>query len=168
VYRLIQLGFTLAAVCVSMWCARRLLVLSGDARASEHPLWTAAWIPLLLLVASNSITNPFVQDLHNDALTQLMTVVAYGALLAYAETRRPAWLAVMAVVPAAGFAVKQSLAIWLVFYGAYLAVFDRPRSIGRIAAFVMTSASALAAVIGISYLVWGDPFIYWVFTVLGS
>jgi hypothetical protein len=168
VYRIVQLGFTVIAAAVALLCARRLLSLSTGGRVVPGIVWTAAWVPLLFLIASNSITNGFVHFLHNDALTQLWTVIAYWALLEYIATRRTGWLAVMAVIPAVGFMVKQSLIVWAPLFIAYLAIFDRPRSIKRIAVFAGATLALVAGVVGGCVLVWGDPFIYWAFTVLGS
>ena len=92
-------------------------------------------MPLLLLVATNSLTNPFVAHLHNDALGLLVLVLGYLLLLINASTKRKEVLVLMALVPVAGFMIKQNTAIWAVLYVLYLAFFDQPRSIGRVAVF---------------------------------
>jgi hypothetical protein len=68
----------------------------------------------------------------------------------------------MAIIPAAGFFIKQSLLIWAPLYGAYLILFDRPFSIARLGGFAFCAAGALAGVLVGSYTLWGDNFVYWV------
>jgi hypothetical protein len=122
---------------------------------------------LLFLIATNLTTNQFVQFLHNDALALLITMVAYWLLLKYAETRSTAILAGMAMLPALGFMVKQSLLIWAVLYGLYLLVFDR-LPWRRLVAFGLGMGAMAGAVIGGCYLIWGHDFWYWTFTVMGN
>jgi hypothetical protein len=55
-----------------------------------------------------------------------------------------------------------------VLYGAQLALFDRPRSTRRLVAFGLGAAGALALVLTGCYLLWGEPFYYWVFVPLGK
>src|SRR5262245_58225574 len=167
-YRMIQLAFTLGAAALSVWCCRQLVALDSRSERVDGRVWTPVWVLMLLLFASNSVTNPFVHNLHNDALAQLVTVAAYAVLLAYARTRRPSWLIAMAVVPIAGFLVKQNLILWTFVYGFYLLLFDRPRSIQRGAAVCGAGLAGIAAVLGVSYWRWGEAFFYWTFTVLGS
>lgn len=135
-YRLIQVGFTLLAAVVATRCCRLLLRLSVPAgRDGSGPFWGAIWLPFLFLMASKSLTDPFVHNLHNDALAQLVSVGAYWLLLEYVSTRRWIVLAGMMLVPAAGFFVKQSLAIWIALYAGYLVCCDRPRGWARAGAF---------------------------------
>ncbi len=169
VYRAIQVGYTLLAAIVAALCVRKVLELSGTTRRlGDLQFWSAAWVPVLFLIASNSLTNPFVHNLHDDALAQLFTVVAYYLLLSYTTARNNRVLALMAILPAIGFFVKQSLAVWAVFYCLQLALFERPFSFKRIALFAVVSFGALSLVVLACYLVWGDPFVFWIFTVLGK
>ncbi len=169
-YRLVQLGFTVLATLIAAACCQRVLLFSeADPGERKGPsAWGGLWTPFLFLMATNSITNPFVHHLHNDALAQLISVAAYGLLLEYARARHVRVLAAMAVVPALGLLVKQSLVIWAGLYGAYLLLFDRPRSLARVAGFAAGAAGGLAAVVGVGHSLWGEPFWYWFFTVLGS
>ena len=49
----------------------------------------------------------------------------------------------MALIPAAGFLVKQSLAIWAPLYCVYLLFFDSPRSLLRLMAFGVATFASL-------------------------
>jgi len=169
VYRRIQVIYGLGAAVVAVCCYLRLMQLSGTRRfAEDRGLWGAIALPLFFLVATNSITNVFVHNLHNDALAQFIAVVAYWLLLEYAVTRRRLPLALMALIPAVGFLVKQSLAIWAPFYCVYLLFFDSPRSVLRSIAFAVSAFASLAAVVAGCYFLWGGPFWYWAFVVMGS
>ncbi|MDQ3697750.1 MAG: hypothetical protein M3373_06965 [Gemmatimonadota bacterium] len=166
-FRAIQLFYVALAAVVALLCARRILILSGHA-APAGWAWGAVWLLSCFLFASNGITNPFVQFLHNDALALLIAVVAFWLLLEYAASRSVRVLALMAVLPAAAFMVKQSLAIWAVLYCVYLFVFDRSLSRSRLALFALASFGGVAATVGACYLAWGPDFFYWTFTVLGA
>jgi len=159
VYRAIQVFYTLLAVWIGLLCCRRIL-------ASEAGFIRYAMVPLLFLIATNKLTNPFVQFLHNDALTQLLTIVAFWLLLRYIQQPSMLVLTLMAILPAAGFWVKQSFAIWAGFYCIHLALFDRPRSIRKVAVFGLVSFGLLGVNYGAGLLIWGQPFVYWLFTVL--
>jgi len=161
-YRLIQLVYTLTASVVAVGCYWRLRQLSGAARSSQgQGLWTAAALPLFFLIATNSITNPFAYALHNDALAQLVAMLAYWLLLDYAVARRPLTLIAMAVIPAAGFFVKQNLAIWGPLYFLYLLFCDAPRSVLRATAYVVAAGTGLGLILAGGYGLWGEPFWYW-------
>jgi hypothetical protein len=168
VYRMIQLGYTFLAAIVAVLCCRTIVDRHASTpRSHDRMPWGAVWLSFFFLLATNSLTNPFVHNLHNDALAQLSTVVAYWLLLQYTATRSLAVLALMAIVPAAGFLVKQSLGIWALLYCVHLAFFDRPNSTMRAAIFAVMTFSGMAVVLGSCYLLWGEHFVYWVFTVLG-
>jgi len=168
-YRTVQVGFTVGAAMVAMACARRILsVALGTRGVRDARLWSALWLPFFALLATNPLTNAYVVELHEDGLAQLLSVVAFWLLLRYAMQRERGVLVAMAFVPAAGFLVKQSLIIWGVFYALQLAVFDRPRSLRRFLAFVLGSGALLGGVVLAGYGLWGEPFVYWIFEVLGK
>ncbi len=169
VLRAIQLGYTVLAAVIGALAVRRVLQSSAPNLGLRNPrLWAAIWVPALFLVATNSITNPFIVNLHNDALAQLITVTAFWLLLEYAATRDRRVLTAMALLPAAGIFVKQSLAVWAVLYCVYLLIFDRPRSFARVLASGAGAFGGIAAIVGAGYLIWGRDFIYWTITVLGA
>ena len=59
-------------------------------------------------------------------------------------------------VPAT-FLIRQSLLAWGFWCVVYLAIDDR--SWKRIAGFSLTAAAVLAAILGICYVLWGQPFV---------
>jgi hypothetical protein len=165
-YRMIQLTYTFGAAVFAVLCYVRLMQLSGHTRfAVDRVLWGAIALPLFFLIATNSFTNLFTHNLHNDALTQLIALVSYWLLLEYIMTRRLVVLVLMAVIPAAGFLVKQPLAIWAPLYCGHLLFFDSPRSWLRSVSFGVTTFAILAAVFTGCYLLWGEPFWYYVVVV---
>jgi len=161
-YRGIQVGYCLTAALVALCCYQRLVLLAGTARKGiDRGLWGAVGLPFFFLVATNSVTNGFAHNLHNDALAQLIAVLAYWLLLDYAWRRSRVTQALMALVPALGFLVKQNLAIWIPLYGTYLLFFDAPRSVPRAIGFVGVALAGLALLLAGCSGVWGEPFWYW-------
>jgi len=168
-YRMIQVVYTLLAAGISMFCCRKLVDITFPGRQSgDSKLWVFAWLPLFFLIGTNSLTNPFVHNLHDDALAQLITVGAYWLLLEYVSTRKKLVLVLMTILPAIGFLVKQSLAVWALLYCVYLLFFDQPRSIPRIAIFTILGFGGIGLVLGGCYILWGNHFFYWTFAVLGK
>ena len=132
-------------------------------RGGERPglPWTIAWFPLLFLASTNALTNRFNHLLHNDALALLTCAAAFLVMAEYAARPRPVLLAVMVLLPPAGFLVKQSLGIWCVLFGAWLLFFDRPFRFWRAAA-VGGAGLALTLVLYAGALaLWGDNFRFW-------
>jgi hypothetical protein len=169
VYRVIQVFYTLLAALVAFDCCRRLVELRFPSRQFCHwRLWSAVWLPIIFLIATNSLTNPYTHNLHNDALVQLVSVVAYWLLLRYVSNRDNRILALMAVIPAVGFFVKQTLAVWAVLYCIQLAVFDSPRSIKRLVGFALVAVGGVGLVLAGAYLLWEDHFVYWTVTTLAE
>jgi len=164
-YRAIQVGYTAAAAFLALLSCRRLL---RQARCDLRPawLWNAFFYAALLLMGANSITNRFSHNLHGDALAQLTALAAFYLLLVYIDTRDRRVLAAMALIAPIGFLVKQSLVIWAAWYAGFLLLWDRNWK--RTLAFSAATGALTAAVIGACYAIWGQPFFYWTFTVLGS
>jgi hypothetical protein len=167
-WRIIQLCYVFLAAIIATSCCRLLLRIACiERRSGDFSLWYGLWLPSLFLIATNSITNPYVYTLHNDALGLLISAGGYWLLLKYISTRDKRLLALMAVIPAAGFFVKQNLALWAPLYCAYLLFFDRPLSLVRVFGFTVATHGMIGAAIGVGYLLWGDHFIYWVFIAMG-
>ncbi len=166
--RMIQVGYVVAAAVVGAWTAGRLLMVEDrpDRRVSLRV--AVLWVAVLVLVGANTITNPFTFLLHNDALSLLVSVVAYACLVGYAGSGHRRWLVAMAVIPAVGFWVKQSLGIWAPFFVVYLLVFDRRLRWPAVAAFTLAAFGGIGAAVGLGWLLWGPNFRYWVVTVLGG
>jgi hypothetical protein len=168
-FRMIQVGFTVLSALIAVLCCIELMRLTfTNVQDRGKVLWGFLMAPLLFLMATNSITNPFVEDLHNDSLAQLISVAAYWFLLLYISKRSGWVLGLMALVPAVGFLVKQSLVIWAPLYICYLFLFDSTRSWRRIAIFTLVAFGAIGLAILICYLLWGNYFIYWTISVLGN
>ena len=166
VYRAIQLIYTLAAAAFASLSSARLYFLASGRRAGK--LWHALWFPALFLIATNSVTDAYIHNLHNDALAQLISAIGFYLLLCYVSEPRRAVLVAMALLPAVGFLVKQSLAIWAILYVLHLGLFDARRSFGRALAFGTVSIGAVAVAAAAGYAMWREHFVYWVFQVLGK
>lgn len=168
-YRGVQVFYTVLAALLATMAGRRL---AGEAlparRHGELRWWPLLWMPVLFLASTNLKTNPFVSFLHNDALAQLICAAGFWLLVAYNGTRDRRFLVGMAMVPAAGFAVKQSLAIWAGLYVVYLLLFDRQLGLGRIVLFAMGCGAGIVGLAAGAYAIWGYEYYYWVFKVLGS
>jgi hypothetical protein len=119
-------------------------------------------------MATNSITNRYVHTLHNDALSLLVSIIAYSFLVEYASNRSRWSLLLMTVLPGLGFLIKQSLAVWAPLYCVYLMFFDKDRSLPRLFVFGLMSFGGIALSITACYLLWGNDFIYWTFSVMGE
>jgi len=168
-YRIIQVIFSLLAAVVASFCCRKLIEMSSSGQQFRGGiLWITTSMSFLFLIATNALTNPFMHNLHNDALAQLISIIAYLVLLLYAFSHDKRLLILMAILPAAGLLVKQSLIIWAVFYFIYLAIFDQPRSKKRLLIFPLAACGVIGAVLVVCYLLWGSHFFYWVFTSLGQ
>jgi hypothetical protein len=165
--RAVQLAYTIVAALLATLAVRRLLQLAG-VHLRRPLLWAALWMPLMLLVATNTRTNDYIVYLHNDALAQLISTAAFWACVEYGATRRRWLLALMMLLPAAGFLVKQSLVLWLALATLFLLVADRPFSWRRVSLVAVGGALlVLAALLG-GLAVWGEPFRYWTLSVLGA
>ncbi|MEP7000342.1 MAG: hypothetical protein ABI969_07670, partial [bacterium] len=162
-YRVIQLVYAAVAAMVASSTTLRLLSVARPGRtAGPSPWWGAFLAPFLFLCTTNALTNPFAHELHNDGLGLLVCVVAYDLLVRYASTRRIAFLVALAFVPAVGFYVKQSLAVWAGLVGGYLLVFDEPRSFRRTFTYGASALALTALGYGIGRMVWGVDFYYWI------
>lgn len=165
-YRVIQFCFVLLAAIVAASSCRKLLERSFNSqRAGYWKLWNWIFIPIFFLICTNPITNGYVYHLHHDALALLVSITAYWMLLEYVFTGKRRILALMAIIPAAGFFIKQSLVIWIPLYSLYLVFFHKPRSLLRLVIFILASLSMFGLVFGACYLLWGKHFIYWVFSI---
>lgn len=162
-YRVIQVVYAALAALFATAATMRILAMSRPQRAAEvSPWWGALLTPLLFLCATNALTNPFAHELHNDGLTVLVSVLAYYMLAEYAATRRVVLLVALALVPAVGFHVKQSLVVWAALVTGYLVVFDEPRSLGRAAAYAVAAFGLSYAGYALARAAWGPDFQYWV------
>lgn len=169
-YRLVQILYTVIAAMFAYSCSRKLLTIAQPDSGNNvfTPVWSIIVLSGLFLIATNSLTNPFSHLLHNDALAQLVTIAAFRLLIEYEDTNDARLIWLMALLPAFGFWVKQSLVIWAVIFAFYLLVFSRPRSFKRFGIFSAAAFIPIAVSLALGHYLWADDFRYWVFTVLGS
>jgi hypothetical protein len=166
-FRVIQLIYTAAAALVATLCCRQILRMAWpNLRAANSWLWNAFWYGGAFLIATNSITSPFVHNLHGDALAQLAGLIGYYLLLRYCETRSLSALAGMAVFAPVGFLIRQSLLMWGGFFAGFLAGWDRRWK--RVAGFAIAVGAMAGIALGVCYAVWREPFVYWTIYVLGK
>jgi hypothetical protein len=168
IYRAIQILYTIgSAVLATASSVLLVRIVSPNIKIKGTLIW-ALGVPFMFLFATNPITNPFIHNLHNDSLAVFISALAFYFLVRhiYHPTR---WLMIcMAILPAAGFMVKQNLAVWAVFYSAYFLFFTQPRLIRRAFYFAFLSFLLIAGVYGIAWLLYGENFHYWVIYVLGA
>jgi hypothetical protein len=167
-YRRMQICFSVGSAAVAVCCYWRLRQLAGILHTPSAVLWGMFALPLFFLMATNSVTNPFSYNLHNDALAQFVAVLSYGLLLDYVSRRSKLTLVLMALVPAVGFFVKQSLGIWIPLYGLHLLFLDSPRSLGRVAGYAVGACAGMGLLLGGCFVAWGRPFWYWTVTAMSS
>ncbi len=168
-YRIVQCGFNLlTALFAASSCNHLIRIGLPTLWSRKSYLWDFLYVPLFFLISTNSITNPFVHNIHNDSLFQLGVIVAYWLLLKYGSSQKLHILVMMAILPGLGFLIKQNFVIWILLYSLFLLFFDKSRSMNRLILFNTIALALLAAVVGGCFLIWGDDFIYWVFTVLGN
>ena len=164
-YRVVQLGYAAVAAFIALLCCGRILRLAfPEIRAGRTWLWNVFGYSVLLLVATNSITNHFAHNLHADALAEVANLAAFYLLLVYAENRSPKILAAMMVMVTVGFFIRQNALIWGVCYCGYLAVWDK--SWKRLAVFTAATVALYGAAIVACMAIWGEPFYYWIFYML--
>jgi hypothetical protein len=166
-FRLMQVRFTLLAVFLAVFCSYRLVQFSSAASGGRNlKYWGAYGLPFLLLLATNTLTNPFVHNLHNDALALLISIFAYWLVLEYMTSRKRWIVMLMALLPGLSFMVKQSLAVWAVLFMIYLYFVQEPRSLRRVLVFGLFAFGGVGLAVFLGYTIWGEHFIYWTFFVL--
>jgi hypothetical protein len=166
-YRIVHLFYAALTALVAVRCCHALLELSaskdpGKNRSNQkYSLWT--WVreislyAILFLVATNSVTSPYVHNPHPSSLVQLVSVLAYYLLIRYAITRDRWILLAMILLPAIGFMVKQNLVQWAGLFCIYLTFFDRPRSIRGIVVVGLGAFGVLGGVFAICYWLFYVP-----------
>jgi hypothetical protein len=161
------MGYLVLAAIVATGCCRRLHRLAFPGRPAFPLTWTALTLAALFLAVTSPETNRFAHCLHTDALAVLVSVGCFAAMLRYQLA--PTWsnLLVLSACPALGFLTKQFLISW----GGVILIFlvlNNPRDLKRIVAFIVCASAFVGTAIGVCYLVWGDPFLFWTFEVMGG
>jgi hypothetical protein len=168
-YRTVQVLYTALSALIATGCVWQIVRMAAPGSRVRHTaLWTAVILPFLFLAAGNGLTNPFVYELHNDSLGQLVTLAGYWLLLRYAATNDVRLLVPMVLVGVFGFLVKQNGAALLGFFALQAAVFQHPRSIKRAIGICAAGALLLGVVQLTATLLWGPNWTYWVIAVLGA
>jgi hypothetical protein len=167
-YRAIQVGFAGVAAMIGVLCSRRLFGMRWPGR--EFPFSKTFGVLsflALFLTATAPRVNPYAHMLHADALALVVTAFTFWNLLCYLENPRPWRLILLAACPSIGFLTKQFLLIWapLICVGLFL---DSPRNFRRVITFAFLAAGIYGLTVGLCYLLWGDPFWFWIFEVVGG
>jgi hypothetical protein len=166
--RAVQFSYViLAAILATSICDNLAKKFLSNHEYRMRPLWLAIWFPFLFLVATDPRFNLYTHSLHNDGLALLISVLAFWLIGRHSLIPRGWQVVLMAILPALGFLVKQSLMIWLAIFVFYL-IFGARYSWKRLILFTLGSFICIAFVIGGSYLIWGEPFRYWIFEALGQ
>lgn len=168
-FRIVHLGYVFLAAIFSYLAFRDIFRLRyGDSALRGMMPWSILWVPALFLIATNSMTNPFVTNLHNDGLALAISAFAYYMLVRYTKTRDWRYLVIMALIPATGFLIKQLIAVWAPLFVMYLLLFDRPRSISRITIYTVATVAGMGASLLLGNLLFGEHYNYWLFTAAGN
>jgi hypothetical protein len=167
-WRLIQLGFATCAAALATICSRSLRRLAAPEQRLEFSrTWLAITVLVLFLVATAPEVNRFVYLLHIDALALLVSVFSFWTMLRYLKAPSRRAVALMAICPALGYLTKQFLISWAVVMFVFLLLHNY-KDLKRLALFCALAALAIALAIGGCYLLWGDPYIFWTFKVMGA
>ncbi|MGH7766847.1 MAG: hypothetical protein ACREQP_05285, partial [Candidatus Binatia bacterium] len=124
-----------------------------------------AWLPVFFLLATEPRFNEFNHSLHNDGLALLLSVSAFWLIVKHSISPRPWVLALMIVLPALGFMVKQSQVAWGGMFFIYLLAAENV-SWRQLWCFTFCSAILVAVTVAACYWLWGDLFLFWAFTAL--
>ncbi len=167
-WRLIQLGFVVCAALLATSCCRKLYGLAFPHRPMAFPkTWLGFTFLAMFLASTSPRTNSFVYTLHADALALLVSVFSFWTVLLYLEA--PSWrrALLMAVCPALGYLTKPFLISWMAVMFVFLVLHDH-RRLGRLMLFAVSAVVSIVIAVGTCYLLWGDAFIFWTFTVMGG
>jgi hypothetical protein len=73
----------------------------------------------------------------------------------------------MAICPAVGYLAKQFLVSWSVVMFVCLFLWN-PKDLKTLIIFTIVTATSILAAIVLCYWLWGDPFLFWTFEVMGG
>lgn len=167
-YRLIQqLFLALAAWLAALSTLGLLQLVKAEAALRLRRLWFPFFFFTSFLFATNDQTGVFNIYLHNDPIALLASTLAFWFLVKHAVSRNDRWLWLMAAMPAVGFLAKQYLALWAAVYVIYLWL-DGGYSLRTVLKFAGACFGSVALAILACVAVWGQPFRYWVFQVMGG
>jgi len=167
--RQVALGYVLLAAICAAYAADRLLLLALPASVRRlRAMWWWILVSVAWLTATDPRFNMFVHVLHNDGLALLVAIATFAAAATHLHRPRAVTWAAMALLPVAGFLVKQSLLIWVPLLALVLVVSGRA-TWRQIVLLGMTSFLLAGMVTWYGYRQWGgEDFLFWVFSSLGS
>ncbi|MBP6214170.1 MAG: hypothetical protein KA447_14115 [Pyrinomonadaceae bacterium] len=168
ILRSIQLGYVTLAAAFATQCTRMLY---GLANPRNKIRFSTTWMVLtflsMFLLATAPFVNKFVLSLHVDALSLLISVFSFWAMLKYGQSPTARNLVVLALCPAIGFLTKQFLISWAAVIVVFLIFLD-PKNIKRAGLFIFLSGIFLLAAFGVCYVFWGDNYYFWAFQIMGA
>ena len=167
--RKVALSYVALAAVVAAFAGDRLLLLAVDGPVRRlRPLWWWILACVAWLAATDPRFNMFVHSLHNDGLALLVSTAAFAAVASHLHRPRAVTWVAMAVLPAAGYLVKQSLLIWSPLLAVTLLASGRVRW-KPLVAMVTASMVLAAGATWYGYARWGgEDFLFWVFSSLGN
>ncbi len=167
-YRVIQFGYVVLASLLAVGVCDLLarLMLTAETYQGRW-LWLAVWWPILLFLCVEPAFNRYTYTLHADGLALLVSVGGFWLMARHAFRPRGWQLVLMAVLPAAGFFVKQHMLVWAGLFLVYLMIEGRASWRHRLICLFTTLALTLM-LIGVGRLVWGSSVFDWAFTAHGA
>jgi hypothetical protein len=166
--RIIQLVYVCLAAVLATACCRNLRRLAFPKREIQNEgLWTVLTFLAMFLAATSPYVNRFVHTLHVDALSLLISVISFWAMLRYAEKASIGNLALMAVCPAVGFLTKQFLISWIGVMLVFLLLIE-PKNLKHLGTFFLLSSGFALLAFLLCYAVWGDNYIFWTVEIMGG
>ena len=165
-YRLIQQLYLIVAAIFAAGAARSLLRFCMPASRLVG-VWLLFWVPFFYLAANNPITNVYTHVLYSDGLALTMNAIAFWLLIKHLTSEDDRWLIPMALLPGISFFVKQKEAIWAALFVLYLLLAGKT-SVRKVVIFAAAAFGSVGLAVAVCYLLWGDPFLFWSFTVLGA
>lgn len=167
-WRLIQVGFVTAAALLATVSCYHLYRLAFPGQPLRfRKSWLVLIFFAMFLAATEPRANAYVYSLHADALALLVSVFSFWTMLRYLESPSWKWVLLMAVCPVVGYLTKNYLLIWAAVMLIFLVLHDF-RRVRHWILFSTIAASTVAIAIGLCYWLWGDPFIFWTFKVMGG
>lgn len=166
--RFIQLGYVFLAALLATRCCQKLRRIAfPNFELRNAGLWLVLTFLAIFLAATSPDVNKFVYVLHVDALSLLVSVMAFWTAVRYVEKQSAVNLVMMALAPAVGFLTKQFLLSWI---GVSLIVmlFLEPRKPKRWGIFLLLSTVFALVAYGLCIALWGDNFVFWTVEVMGG
>mgnify|MGYP001481133547 CR=1 FL=1 len=143
---------------------RRLL---SAATYPHRAAWLVLSVSTLFVLGFHERFNLYTHTLHNDSLALLVCTLGLFLAARFAFAPGRGAVVALALVPAAGFLVKQSLVIWGPLLLAFLVVAS-PRRVRDVALYLGVAAVALGAALAALRAVGGPETWTWTFGALGG